>query len=162
MNPNLNRAFAALAFAALTFAAGAANARDIPAGGMTVADVAAWLQAGGYQAQIVPDKNGGMAHIHSGVGGHGFGIYMFDCKGDRCGSLQFSAGYETHGTFDTGKMNAWNRDKRWARGYFDDVNDPWVEMDVDLSPGGTYELLDDELATWATMIKDFTEQYGLQ
>ncbi len=30
------------------------------------------------------------------------------------------------------------------RAYVDKVNDPWLEYDVDLTPGGSYELLKDE------------------
>ena len=58
-------------------------------------------------------------------------------------------------------MNEWNRDNRWARGYYDSVNDPWVEYDVDLTPGGTYELLDDEFATWRSTLTRFMTHYGL-
>jgi Putative bacterial sensory transduction regulator len=59
-------------------------------------------------------------------------------------------------------MNEWNRDKRWCRGYFDRVSDPWVEEDVDLTPGGTYELLNDSFATFRHCVDDFTSMYGLK
>jgi Putative bacterial sensory transduction regulator len=146
----------------LALAPGAASARDIPSGGFTVDDIVAWLQAGGYKAQIVPGDSGGSPHVSSGAGGTNFGVYLFDCKGGRCGSIQFSTGFSTHGAFDTSKMNQWNRDNRWARGYFDSVSDPWIEMDIDLTPGGTYELLDDELATWEGSLKRFTDLYSLK
>lgn len=86
---------------------------------------------------------------------------MFDCKDDRCGSFQFSVGFATHGKFDVSHMNDWNRDSRWCRGYFDNVNDPWIEYDIDLTPGGTYELLDDEFATYRNSVSRFVKQYGL-
>jgi hypothetical protein len=144
----------------LSAAPGAASARDIPSSGLTIEDVVAWLQDAGYKAEIVQDSNG--QHVSSSESGTKFGVYMFDCKGERCGSIQFAAGFSTHGSFDISKMNKWNREKRWARGYYDSVNDPWVEMDVDLTPGGTYELLDDNFATWKTSLAGFTAMYGLR
>jgi hypothetical protein len=148
--------------AALIFllVAGAASARDIPSGGLTREEVVTWLQGAGYQAQIVTDS-AGKVFVSSAWGGHNFGVYMFDCNADRCGSIQFSAGFATHGKFDTSRMNEWNRDTRWARGYFDSTNDPWVEYDIDLTPSGTYELLNDELATWHTALDRFVKHYGL-
>jgi hypothetical protein len=145
----------------LTLTPGAAIARDLPDGGMTVNDVVGWLQGIGYSAEIVADKDGAQ-HVRTSVGGTNFGVYMFDCKDGRCGSIQFSAGFATHGAFDTSRMNQWNLDSRWARGYFDSVNDPWVEMDVDLTPGGTYELLNDELATWKGTLARFTNRFALK
>jgi hypothetical protein len=145
----------------LTLAPTAASARDLPDDGMTINDVVGWLQGAGYSAEIVPDKDGAQ-HVRTSIGGTNFGVYMFDCKDARCGSIQFAAGFATHGAFDISRMNQWNRENRWARGYYDSVNDPWVEMDVDLTPGGTYELLNDELATWNNSLKRFVGLYDLK
>jgi hypothetical protein len=145
----------------LMLAPGPASAKDLPAGGFTIDDVVAWLQGDGYKTEVVPASNGGTPHVHTFAGELGFGVYLYDCTDGRCGSIQFSAGYATHGKFDTSRMNQWNRDNRWCRGYFDSVNDPWIEMDVDLTPGGTYALLDDELATWKMSLKHFTDLYEL-
>ncbi len=150
-------------FAALVaFAAVPAFAKDLPDGGFTVDDIVSWLQGKGYQAKIVSDEDG-KQHVSSASGGVSFGVFMFDCNGGkRCASMQFSAGFATHGKFDTTKMNEWNRDSRWARGYFDKENDPWVEYDVDLTPGGTYENLDDEFDVWTKTLDRFVKQYNLQ
>ncbi len=149
----------AIAVAAM-LAAGPVAAKDLPAGGLTADEVVAWLQAAGYKAQIVKDSDG-KSHVSSATDGVNFGVYMFDCKADRCGSFQFSAGWATHGKFDVSRMNEWNRDNRWARGYFDKENDPWLEYDIDLTPGGTYELLNDELATWNALVPRFIKLYTL-
>lgn len=155
------RKMARAAALALTLVSGAAMAKDIPAGGFTVADVVSWLQDQGYKARVVTDKEG-KQHVVSAAGGVDFGVYLYDCKGDRCGSIQFAAGWATHGGFDTARMNDWNRHNRWARGYFDDSKDPWLELDVDLTPGGTYELLNDEFATWNTSLNNFIKLYQLR
>jgi hypothetical protein len=149
----------ALALALMTVG-GAASARELPAHGFTVADVVAWLQDRGYKAEVISDSDG-TEHVESGSNGVKFGVYMFDCTEHRCGSIQFSAGFSTNGKFDTKQMNVWNHDTRWARGYFDRVGDPWVEYDVDLAPGGTYELLNDEFKTWTEILDRFVKQYDL-
>ena len=148
----------ALAFALVS---GPAAARNIPAGGLTIDDVVQWLQGKGYQAEITTGSDGSR-HVSSTTSGTKFGVYMFDCNGGtRCASMQFSAGFSTHGKFDTSQMNDWNRDKRWCRGYFDKDGDPWVEFDIDLSPGGTYEMLDDEFTTYQKMLGLFMQRYNL-
>jgi hypothetical protein len=139
---------------------GAAQAAGLPSGGLTRSEVSAWLAGQGYVAQEKASDDGSV-HLTSSYGGVNVGVYMFDCKGDRCGSLQFSSGWATHGKFDTSQMNAWNRDKRWCRGYFDSVGDPWVEHDVDLTPGGTYELLGDEFQIFRKCVDDFRAKYSL-
>jgi len=137
-----------------------ASARDIPAAGLSIQDVISWLQTIGYTSETVPDKDG-TSHVRFYYNNVKVGVYMFDCKDGTCGSLQFSAGWATHGTFNTAGMNTWNRDKRWCRGYFDAENDPWVERDTDLVPGGTYELLADEFAIFRKCVDGFKAMYNL-
>ncbi len=135
-------------------APGAAQARDLPHGGMTVEDVASWLQDAGYKAQIQTGKDGA-PNIDSSAEGMNFQIYFYDCKDKRCGSIQFSKGYDTGGAFDAKAMNDWTAKDRWVRAFADDVNDPWLEYDVDLTPGGTYELLNDEFKIWRDSLRRF-------
>jgi hypothetical protein len=148
------------AFLALTLMSGAASARPIPAAGLAIPDVVAWLNGIGYTTEVVPDKDG-TSHIRSNYNGVKVGVYMFDCKNNVCGSLQFSAGWSTNGKFDINQLNGWNRDKRWCRGYYDAENDPWVEKDVDLTPGGSYELLADEFQIFRKCVDNFKSMYQL-
>jgi Putative bacterial sensory transduction regulator len=145
----------------LAFLPTIALAQDIPTGGLTMDEVITWLQSQNYSTQIVPDTDG-TNHVRIFYRGLKLGVYRYDCSGDRCGSLQFSAGWAMHGRFDVSRMNEWNRNKRWCRGYFDRENDPWVEEDVDLTPGGTYELLNDSFATFRHCVDDFTSMYGIK
>jgi hypothetical protein len=148
--------------AAIMATAGAtpASAKDLPAGGMTADEVASWLQSQGYQAKVETD-NSGKQSITSSTGGTNFHVGFYDCKGARCGSMQFYAGFDTKGALNPVKMNEWNSSHRWTRGYVDKVNDPWVEMDIDLTPGGTYELLADEFAVWRNMLDRFKKFIGV-
>jgi hypothetical protein len=132
--------------AALASLAGTAAARAIPEGGLTQPDV------------VAPD---GSAQIYTEFFGYRVAIVLFDCKGARCGSMQLAAAFSTQGKFDTAQMNEWNREKRWCRGYFDAVKDPWVEFDIDLTPGASYELLDDQLGVFKVCLADFVQKYGL-
>jgi hypothetical protein len=129
-------------------------AKDLPEGGLTLGEVASWLTDAGYQAKVETD-NDGTRNIASSADGGNFHIYLYDCKDDRCGSLQFSSGFDTKGAWDTAKMNEWSRTKRWARAYVYKVNDPWLEYDVDLTPGGTYEMLNDEFDIWKQSLTNF-------
>ncbi len=140
----------------LAFVAHPAAAQDIPDGGLSPQDVVQWLQAAGYQAEIEHNSDG-RTEIRSASSGTTFRVYFYDCRGARCASLQFYAGFSMHGNFDLAKENDWNSTKRWTRVYMDKTDDPWIEMDVDLTPGGTYELLNDEFAIWRNMLEQFVK-----
>jgi len=141
---------------ALLLLPGVAVARDLPSGGLTLDEIMAWLQNDVHVPAAYDTSSDGTKNIKVSVDGGNFHIYTYDCKGgDRCGSLQFSAGYDTKGAWSPGPMNDWNRDNRWVHAYVDKVNDPWIEYDVDLTPGGTYELLGDELGIWRDSVSNF-------
>ena len=145
---------AAAAAAAILLAPGAAMARDLPDGGMTLEEIAAWLRGHDLPAEIKTDGNGNRT-VTSSFDGAVFHVYVYDCKDGRCGSLQFSEGFNTKGAWGPDPINTWNRENRWTRAYADKVNDPWIEQDVDLTPGGTYELLDDQLAIYRSALAKF-------
>ncbi len=129
-------------------------AKSLPEGGMTADEVAAWLQSAGYRGQVVNETDGTKS-ITTSSSGTEFHIYLYDCKDKRCGSLEFSFGIDTKGAWTADKMNDWNRDNRWGTAYVDKEHDPWLNMNVDLTPGGSYELLDDEFTNWQTGLSDF-------
>jgi len=142
--------------AALALCSVAASARDIPKGGLTLQQIVSWLQDSGYKAEVQKNSQG-EANVYSAAEGTGFHIYFYDCKQDVCGSIQFSVGFNTKGAFNTDQMNTWNAKNRWVRAYIDDVKDPWLEYDVDLTPGGTYEILNDQFAIWRGQLKKFAD-----
>lgn len=137
-----------------------ATVKALPPGGLTLAEVTAWLQDNGYRAKVVKGDDG-KDHVQSGAQGWSFDVWLYDCKDDRCEAIQLSAGWTTKKKFDKSRMNEWNRDQQWCRGYYDKEEDPWVEMDIDLSPGGTYELIDDQLSIYNNCISDFDKKYNI-
>ena len=54
----MKRTFFAATLVALGLIAAPTFAKDLPTGGMTVEEVAKWLQDGGYKAEIVTAKDG--------------------------------------------------------------------------------------------------------
>ena len=139
-----------------------AQARDIPSDGVTLEDVAAWLRESGNVASIAND-GAGHTIVSSKLGGVKFGVYMFDCNNSkRCGSIQFAAGWPTNGKIQVTKVNDWNRTKRWGRAYLDNSGGIWLESDCDLTPGGSYELLNDMFATWKKSVDGFRSFFNLQ
>jgi hypothetical protein len=147
----------ALSFASIPFA----QAREIPSDGVTLEDVQAWLRESGNEAQITND-GAGHTIVSSKLGSTKFGVYMFDCNnGKRCGSVQFASGWPTGGRIQVAKVNEWNRTKRWGRAYLDESGGIWLECDVDLTPGGSYELLNDMFATWKKSVEGFKSFFSL-
>ena len=129
-------------------------AKDLPEGGLSVQDLSKWLQDAGYKAEIQTAKDGSKS-IYSSTDGTGFYVDVYDCKEERCASVQFSLGFDTKGAWNATKMNEWNGKNRWVRAHVDSKDDPWLEMDVDLSPGGTWEGLSDEFAIYRDMVVSF-------
>lgn len=135
--------------------------RAIPDGGLTIEEMAAWLEGEGYAAKFVTGESG-KRHIETSSQGSPLNIFLGDCKGERCAVLEFAAGFSTHGKFDISQINGWNYDNRWCRAYYDGDRDPWLKMNIDLSPGGTYEALSDRFEIWNRTLGRFIEKFGLR
>ena len=135
--------------------------RAIPDGGLTIEEMAAWLEGEGYAVKFVTGESG-KRHIETSTQGSPLNIFLGDCKGERCAALEFAAGFSTHGKFDISQINGWNYDNRWCRAYYDGDKDPWLKMNIDLSPGGTYEALSDRFEIWNRTLGRFIEKFGLR
>jgi hypothetical protein len=133
----------------------------IPDGGLTLEEIAAWLQGGGYSAKIVTAQDG-KRHILSNTLGVPFDIFTPGCTAGRCASITLVIAFATKGKFDVSQLNEWNSDVPWCKAYYDTVNDPCLDMDISLSPGGTYESLNDLFATWNTVLGRFIAKYSLR
>jgi Putative bacterial sensory transduction regulator/zinc-ribbon domain len=133
----------------------------IPEGGFTIEDIVAWLQSDGYTTKVVPDGDG-ESHVVTNTQNSPCNIFPNDFKGGRYASLGLGTGFAAHGKFDISHINEWNSNNRWCRAYYDSVNDPWLVMDIDLWPGGTYESLRDQFGAWNNTLGRFIEKYGLK
>jgi hypothetical protein len=135
--------------------------RAIPEGGLTIEEVAAWLEGEGYAPKVVTGESG-KRHIETNTQGFPLNIFLGDCKGERCTSLELAAGFATGGKFDISQINGWNYDNRWCRAYYDSDKDPWLRMNIDLWPGGTFEALNDRFETWNRTLGRFIDKYSLR
>jgi hypothetical protein len=150
----LRTVLAAAAMAGAMVAAGAAASRELPAGGLTRQEVAAWLQAQGQTATIHPDSAGEII-VTSASGGVNWDIYFYRCTAGRCTDIQYAAGWTEIASMSVEKINQWNHDKRYIRAYFGPKNSVWGEYDVVVSPGGSWEQLNASLRDWNEAILRF-------
>ncbi|MGA0603331.1 YbjN domain-containing protein [Caulobacter sp. KR2-114] len=150
----MRRSTIILALAALA-AATAARAAPYPAEGVTARDVAAVLQAKGYQATL--DKDGtGDPMVRSAVDGTKFQVVFYDCdKTHRCGALEFLVGFDLPDGMALARLNKWNRDQRFGHAYLDDENDPYIQLDLNTDNGFTSESLGGYVETWASLVPHF-------
>jgi hypothetical protein len=150
----MKRVFHAAVFVAIALLSTASFAKDLPVGGLTVEEVAKWLQDAGYKAEIQTAKDG-TKNVKTAADGTDIYVDMYDCSVPKCTSIQFSAGFNTTGAWNATKMNDFNRDNRWVKAYVDSKDDPWIQMDVDLYPGGTKEGLDDHFTVFHQLLVSF-------
>lgn len=149
-----------LAAVACLILGGAAEARPINDKGMTVEEVAAWLKSAGHEPKISKSDEG-KSYVHSTTqGGVNFDIDLYDCTENRCRALQFVASFDVKEPLPVAKINEWNMQKRYVRGYIDTAGDPTFLYDANVAPGGTYEALQDDLDVFLQFIPDILEHIG--
>ncbi len=139
----------------------AASLHPIPDGGLTLEEVLAWLESGGYQAKVVTAESG-KRHIETRSQGTLFNIFTPGCQSGRCASLELVFAFSTNGKFDISQLNKWNSEIPWCKAYYDTVNDPCLDMDIALWPGGTYESLNNRFAAWNNILARFIARYNLR
>lgn len=118
--------------------------------------IARAMQDFGYRAELTTDSQGDPL-IKSAAGGANFSVYFYGCTGGRhCQSIQFSAGFDLENGTTLEVVNDWNARKRFAKSYLDDEQDPYLELDVNLSYSGVTEKnFADTLETWEKLLAEF-------
>lgn len=137
--------------------AGGALAGPLPAGGVTSQEVAGVMRGMKLSTEVTTDKDSDPL-IYSSSGGRKFGVYFYQCKGPRCGSIQFSAGFEGAASFSLDKVADWNRTKRFGRAYIDG-DKLFVEMDMDVERGATTEALANNFDRWVAVLEQFPKYF---
>jgi hypothetical protein len=154
----------AAAMAFMVFAAPAA-ARDLPGGGMTATELAGWLIGKGMPAQVKPDPTTpGDQIISTTTDGINVDIYLYDCSGTgsarRCTSMQFASGWPANSNYNLERVNGWNVAHRYIKAYLTSSGGLFGEYDLDLSPGGTFESLNDCLDNWRRNVVSFNKYFN--
>ena len=153
--------YAGLIFVAgLVLAATPSLAADLPKGGMTANEIAVWLKQGGYPAEVKQDLSTPSDQIvATSTDGVDAEIYLFGCAGEgdarRCASIQYVTASAAAPNVTLAKVNAWNATHRYIKAYLADRNALYGEYDLDVSPGGAYEMLDESLRNWRGAIAEF-------
>ena len=154
---------ATLLFAAVTTLALAlpASAAAINKDGLTRGEVAAFLKSKGYPVNATKDGNGLSILKSTTPDGVNFDVYFFDCKGDRCPSIQFAAGWNVQNPVDREALNVWNREHRYMRAYVQDGGTLYGEVDMIIAPGGSMEQLETNRVLFNTLLAKFKSHFGL-
>lgn len=111
----------------------------------------------GFGSAVLETDSAGDPMVVGRMDGTRFLVLFYGCddEGMRCRSIQFRAAWETDGSYAITDLNAWNRDKRFGKAYLDDVDDPVLEMDVNLFEGVTTRNLEDTIDWWQIVLADF-------
>jgi hypothetical protein len=150
---------------AVALSAAPALAQDLPRDGMTASEVAAWLTRSGNPAQVAPDTTTpGDQIVSTVIDGMDVDIYLYQCAGEgdarRCKSIQYATGWAPKAGLTVEKANAWNSSSRYVKAYITPKGSLFGEYDLDVSPGGTLEMLDDSLDNWRGMLTEFKNFFG--
>jgi hypothetical protein len=127
-------------------------ATPVPAGGVTIEQMARLMIQHGWPAKVTKDSDGDDI-ISSRVGNVNFDVYFYECANGRCRDIQFAAGWSNSGATPD-KINEWNTTKRFLRVYWKPGNVVWAEQDVRVARGTT-ENIDEQLTLWPQMLATF-------
>ena len=111
----------------------------------------------GFGSAVLETDGAGDPMVVGRMEGTRFLVLFYGCDdaGRQCRSIQFRAAWETGGAYRLADLNAWNRDKRFGKAYLDDVQDPILEMDINLFEGVTTRNLEDTIDWWQIVLADF-------
>ena len=90
-----------------------------------------------------------------------FQVIMYGCDDDgRCTSIQFRSGYDLDEGMTLEAVNDWNTAVRYGKVWLDDVDDPFIELDLDLSAGSSDAQVARYMQLWAAMVTEFEAHIG--
>ncbi|MEX0300884.1 MAG: YbjN domain-containing protein [Leisingera sp.] len=123
--------------------------------------VANFFRDEGAQVEVTTDSVGD-PNLKVEYYGNDFSVYYYGCSDNtNCDAIQFFSGYQTDGGVRVSKINEWNRENRFARGYISEEGAARIEMDVFLGNNG---LSADDFAQavgkWNRAMQEFEEFIG--
>lgn len=116
----------------------------------------------GYRAELDTDEVGDPL-IRSSVGGTRFSIVFYGCDQDRhdnCKFLLYKVGYDMADGVDLDLVNEWNATQLVGRAYRDQVDDPWLEMSLNMSGGVSVRNVESAFEWWEASVDKFENHIG--
>ncbi|MBT3808190.1 MAG: DUF1036 domain-containing protein [Rhodospirillaceae bacterium] len=146
---------AGAAFSAMLLASPVAMAAD---DGVDADDVVAALAREGYPVDLGEDLFGD-PEIESAMGDTLFDVLFFDCDGDTCDTITFSAVYVSD-TVSLENVNQWNINTLHGQAYLDDEDDPNLDFTILAAGGLTDSNLRKIVRQWAVSLAEFEDHIG--
>ena len=147
--------------AALLAVAGgmAAPVQAAAAQGITGPELVAILQDAGYRARLETDGEGEPL-VRTTMGGVNMVVLFYDCTGQRCNSLQFSAGFDLENGTTDAVINRFNRDYRYVRAFLDDEQDPFLRLDFEVVNTAHAAYIGSQIDTYEQLLPEFQRAIG--
>jgi hypothetical protein len=145
--------------AASVFAALPASAQ------LTPDEVGAVMEDQGYEVEYTTMGDDGAPAISSFTGDLKFLITFEACdeNGDECELIVFRCGFamdeDDQPTLED--LNVWNNEN-WGKATQDDVNDPWIVLEVNTVGGLSEDNVVDTLLWWENLTADFAAFIGYE
>lgn len=118
-----------------------AHATNVVANPAQIRDV---MRKAGYAVEIKGEKEATMIRATRGKDNYSINVSFYGCDTNtavNCKSVQFYTAFNPKTKPTLEAINNYNLRNRWGRVYRDKVNDPIIEMDVDMEKGGMSEAL---------------------
>lgn len=115
-------------------------------------------KAEGYAPEMLENK-GSAPSFRMKVNDANSLVLFMNCDDNHanCKTLQFYIGYSASDAVNAGRINDWNREKRFSRAYIDSSGDPVMEMDLDLDFAGLpRENVTEAFNLWAALTSSFS------
>lgn len=137
----------------LALSAGAASAQVTP---QAVSD---WLSGRALTPELVTE--GEESYIRVQDEGLTWLLFFYGCEARGCDSLQFGAGF-TNESITLDMVNAWNRDRRFLKAYFEagEEGSALVQYDMIPTEGAPMDHLSDHLDLWRGTLAAFAVHVG--
>ena len=130
------------------------------ADGVDADDVVNAIAREGYPVDLGEDLFG-EPEIASSIGDSDFDVLFFDCDGDVCETITFSAIYETDDV-SLGQMNDWNINNLHGQAYLDSEDDANLDFTIFAGGGLTADNLRQIVREWAVSLAAFEDHIGWQ
>jgi hypothetical protein len=115
--------------------------------------------AKGFGSAELEKSKSGDPHIRGRISGTIYGVVFYGCRNhERCRSIQLYSSWEMSDKPGLERINEWNKKKRFGKAYLDEVDDPFLEMDVEMEFGMTRRNLEECFRNWELVLKEFKEE----